>query len=852
MKNFNRTLLQTSMIIGVVSFSSMCGEVFAQQQIQKKPASPKITMTAGSSDAQLRKMMKADGLTDPEIDKIIAGKKLFLEKYKGTMTVSQKLKKGGGPNPVPYACTDLGVESGWSLWEGAPGTNNGSNPGTLGPPAAPAAPRFNLTSGAGIDPCTPGINPGDPTIPVVCPGFGGSSIQLGEPETDGCFIEQLSFPFTPTAQDTNLVYAFAAVLYDPPHQPNEKPYVEFKILDASGDTVPCSFQKYLSDPGQPGWYTANATCTGSPQTYYKPWTIVGVNLSAYVGQTLTCVIDNHDCVFCGHYAHSYWDVQCGPVPLAAGCVGNQSSITGPASDPSNPYTYQWYNNGVIMSGQTNQTVLVTPAANDTFSVHVMQPSGCDFYLTYAPAIVTPDFNFTGKCGNYVFVDSSFATPSTTASITGWSWGFPGGTVVSGANTPTVNVTYPPGTYNVTLTITSSAGCTASITQPITVGGFPTAAIIPSTPCLGAVTTLVDGSVPQSGDPIAGWNWMMPGGVPATDSTPNTSTLYSTPGVHTVTLVVTSAQGCIDTVPQQVIVYNPPVANFSAPDSGCAPVCANYFDNSSATDGTINGWQWSFPGGTPLGSALKDPTNICYYTSGNYSTSLVVTTNYGCKDTIQLPMIKVYPWPTADFCVAPTIAPITAPVFNFCDMWSSDVVQWSWNFGDNDSDFINTDPIHSYSASAIENDFYSYNICIEVENQYGCWDTTCKIVELVPEYTFYIPNTFTPNGDFMNELFYGKSRGVKEYNIWVFDRWGNQVWDCEYTDKNTNWDSDASNPKQEGLSSYCKWDGVVVKGGVDMGGGSKQLAQEDVYVWKVRLTDIFDKKHLYVGHVNVVR
>jgi hypothetical protein len=345
---------------------------------------------------------------------------------------------------------------------------------------------------------------------------------------------------------------------------------------------------------------------------------------------------------------------------------------------------------------------------------------------------------------------------------------------------------------------------------------------------------------------------MPGGTPATASSQNTSTLYQAAGTHTVTLIVTSAAGCIDTVTQQVIVYNPPIANFGTPDSGCAPVCHDFGDLSTSTDGTINAWQWNFPGGVPNASAVQNPTNICYYTPGTYSVSLVVTTNYGCKDTIKLPMIKVYDWPKADFCVAPLIAPTTDPVFNFCDMWSPDVVQWSWNFGDNDTDIVNTDPVHSYSATATQNDFYYYNICIRVQNQYGCWDTTCKTVELIPEYTFYIPNTFTPNGDFMNEWFYGKSRGVKEYNIWLFDRWGNQIWDCHHEDKNTNWDSDATVPKQEGLSSFCKWDGKVVKGGVDMGGGSNQLAQEDVYVWKVRLTDIFDKKHMYIGHVNIVR
>jgi hypothetical protein len=77
---------------------------------------------------------------------------------------------------------------------------------------------------------------------------------------------------------------------------------------------------------------------------------------------------------------------------------------------------------------------------------------------------------------------------------------------------------------------------------------------------------------------------------------------------------------------------------------------------------------------------------------------------------------------------------------------------------------------------------------------------------------------------------------------------NMIWDCHREDKNTNWD----NPQQEGLPSACKWDSKVEKGGVDMSGNSGQQVQEDVYVWKVKLTDVFEKKHLYIGHVSVVK
>ncbi|TAL63356.1 MAG: hypothetical protein EPN85_00235 [Bacteroidetes bacterium] len=817
-----------------------------------------------------REMLKADGIPAATIDKIIAERKSLIKNGRTIQWTQLEKQK----NPIPFAaCSDMGVENGWGAWIAATG-NIGSGTVTITPGVGtPIAPRFNLTGGAGIDPCTPGVNPGDPPVPVVAPGFGNASIQLGQPQTNGIVggctsgcVEQLTYPLTVAPNDTNFIYAYSVFLDEPdsttnPHLPGYRPFVSLCVYDQAGTPIPCACFTYTAY-NLSGFYEAICPSTSNGAVWYKPWTVVGVNLSAYVNQILTVVVTNADCGLGGHFAQSYWDFHCPPLSGAVNpfCLGQQTTIVGPASDPFNPYTYTWYQNKQLYTGLPNassQSITPIPKIGDVFAVYVQQGSGCNFWMPFTPQPmdITSDFTSTGVCGTMTFTDISIA--STGSPVVAWNWSFPGGTPTSSAASNPGIINYPPGTYTVTLIVTSTEGCIDTMQHSFSMIGFPTAAITPTAPCLGVATTLTDGSVAVSGDPIASWNWSMPGGTPASynstsTTSHNTATTYATAGTHIVALVVTSAQGCKDTVLQQVIVYNPPVANFSAPDKGCAPVCVNYTNLSTSTDGTINNWQWSFPGGTPTSSVANDPQNICYYTPGSYNVSLIVTTNYGCKDTIALPMVEVYPWPKAEFCVAPTVAPTTNPVFTFCDLWSTDVVSWSWNFGDNDSDFVNTDPVHSYSATATENDFYAYNICIRVQNQYGCWDTTCKVVELVPEYTFYIPNTFTPNGDFMNELFYGKSRGVKEYNIWLFDRWGNQLWDCYKEDKNTNWDSDATVPKQEGLSSSCKWDGVVAKGGMDMSGGSKQFAQEDVYVWKVRLTDIFDRRHTYIGHVNIVR
>jgi len=1116
MKKIAIKMFRGSIVIGIISISVFLSVKSDAQQITNK----------GKEQVETKKSVSK------------AGQSLHQNK-----TEAHTVRKEGTA-PVPFAtCSDMGAESGWGSWTAADGyfQYGGSPYPVFFGFGAPAAPRFNITSGAGVDPCTQGTL--GPTVPVVCPGFGNASIQLGQPNTNGLnggctssgqypgpgtgaagngCSEKLKYPLTVSALDTNFIYAFAIVVENPAggHTISEAPFAEIYMLDQIGDTVACSHQKYIADLNggvSPGFF--KASCAGSVSTgyppngmivSYKPWTYVGINLSAYLGQTLTVIITNSDCALGGHYCYSYWDFACPPLTgaVAPFCLGQQTTVVGPPSDPSNPYTYTWYQNHQVYTGPpsaTSQSITPTPAVGDTFAVHVHQQSGCDFWMPFAPQLLSINANFTlaNNCGTVSFTDGS--TSPSAGPITSWNWSFPGATPVSStsqnpsvtytttgthsvtltvtssmgctatkvltvttvnpvanfntgpvclgetttfsdnstaspgdpvsawgwnfgdgtANSTTQNpthsysttgtftvtqvistqagckdsikipvtvnalpqaafssttvcagsptqltdssvppaggtltwiwnlpggnpasssaqnpavsytasgtysvslivttqagckdtvilpvvvnalpqaafssntvcagnvtsltdnsvppagesissyswsfpsgnpvsstsqnptVTFPAGTYNATFVITASNGCTNSVVHPVTVRGLPIADFNFNSPCMGNLTSLLNTSASPSGDPIASWSWNMAGGIPATSTTQNASTNYNTSGTHTVTLTVTTQGGCKDTISHPVLIYSPPIANFSGSGAGCAPICvSNYTDSSTAAIGNnITSWVWTFPGGTPSTSSQQNPPSICYNVPGSYGANLVVTTANGCKDSISIyPLVNTYPTPNADFCIDHTQAPATDPVFTFCPLWTPNpgVTNWVWNFGDGSPlDSTSTNPVHNYTLAAVSNDFSFYTVTLLVKNQYGCWDTISKVVELIPEFEFYIPNCFTPNQDGNNEFFFGKGRGIKDYNIWVFDRWGNTIWDCHYNGKNTLWD----NSGQDGMPSACKWDGIVVKGGLDMNGNSGQLAQEDVYVWKVKLTDIFDKMHTYIGHVSIVK
>lgn len=61
-----------------------------------------------------------------------------------------------------------------------------------------------------------------------------------------------------------------------------------------------------------------------------------------------------------------------------------------------------------------------------------------------------------------------------------------------------------------------------------------------------------------------------------------------------------------------------------------------------------------------------------------------------------------------------------------------------------------------------------------ENDFGCVDSTKDCVKIKPNYTLFIPNSFTPNNDGLNDVFIPLAQSVKNYEMNIFNRWGLKV------------------------------------------------------------------------------
>jgi gliding motility-associated-like protein len=133
---------------------------------------------------------------------------------------------------------------------------------------------------------------------------------------------------------------------------------------------------------------------------------------------------------------------------------------------------------------------------------------------------------------------------------------------------------------------------------------------------------------------------------------------------------------------------------------------------------------------------------------------------------------------AAYSVSPNPAGVNQSV-QFDDA-SVGATTWDWDFGDGNFG-SGIDPTHAYNSPG------TYDTWLYVEDDFGCRDSTSVRVVINQLFTFFIPNSFSPDGDNINDIFIPKGTNVDEdrYMMRIYDRWGKLVF--ENTDINEGWD-----------------------------------------------------------------
>jgi gliding motility-associated-like protein len=290
--------------------------------------------------------------------------------------------------------------------------------------------------------------------------------------------------------------------------------------------------------------------------------------------------------------------------------------------------------------------------------------------------------------------------------------------------------------------------------------------------------------------------------------------------------VTDANGCINLLTgliSSVSVYKNPTPAFTVSDTiGCLPLSVNFIDISGETYKDVT---WDYGTGTNSSKDLGTST-FSYQKEGDYTVTYSVENMNGCKaDIVIVDMIHVKKPPKAMISNDRNLINIYENVVRFDSKLSQNATFYRWDFGDNSS--ISNEAIvdHKYDPNS-PGKFKVYLIVSNSPTNMTCSDTAITWIDFPEEVIYYIPNTFTPNGDEFNNTFqpiFSSGYDPQNYSFIIFDRWGQIVFESK-------------NPT-------VGWDGTY---------GDKVLGN-DTFVWKLGFKEkANDNEHYTSGHVNLVK
>ena len=359
--------------------------------------------------------------------------------------------------------------------------------------------------------------------------------------------------------------------------------------------------------------------------------------------------------------------------------GTNSTLTNVSGSYITPGTYTCVLTAYNGSSSSTYSITITVYPSPTVSFHASDTIVCLGSAT-------------------TFTNTSSAGVSGAVTLL---WNFGDGST-STATSPTH--TYAAiGTYNVTLIVTNSMGCstTLTLTAYIHVFGPPTAGFSAGTTylCHIPATFYFTNSTSGYGPYTCAWSF----GDGGTSSATSPSHGYGSSGSYTVKLVVTDVHGCVDSITRpSYVTVGTILAAFTRVDTACANTTVTFYNTSSPHISS----DWNFGDG---GTATTDTGTHYYTTPGTYSVRLVIY-NGSCYDTvfhsiyIRAPLGSTFTFSPTAPCPAPSTITFTGSVVPGSTV--------AWTFGDGGTSTA-LSPGHTYTANG------TYVVYMMVTDIHGC-------------------------------------------------------------------------------------------------------------------------------------
>lgn len=466
------------------------------------------------------------------------------------------------------------------------------------------------------------------------------------------------------------------------------------------------------------------------------------------------------------------------------CAGAAITLNG-----SGATTYSW-DNGVF------DGTAFSPSATSTYTVTGTSAFGCTATDQVTITLSAPP---TIDAGLDVTVCPGISTTLTASGASTYSW-------TPGSQTGASITVNPSMTTQYTVTGTDANGCTNSDQVQVTLAPLPTINAGPDASiCTGSSTTLT-----ATGGTSYSWNNGVTNGIPFT---PSATTTYTVTG--------TSAAGCVNTDDVTITVNaSSPVTFTSSSATGCVPQTITLTNTTPNAANCV----WTLSDGTILTGCSS--VQVDFTQAGCFDVSLTTTLLNGCQGTLsQSNFICIDPLPDAVFTQSTYTITDLENTIHFNNL-STGASSYNWYFGDGTPMSQVVDPIHTYNFE--ENG--TYQVMLVAFSPAGCSDTAYSSFQYAEELVFWVPNSFTPDGNEYNQVFlpiFSSGYDPYNYNLSIYNRWGELIFE--------------SNDMTIG------WDGTYVSS------GKIHESQDDVYTWKIRYKVKSNDEHkIAVGHVTIIK
>lgn len=346
------------------------------------------------------------------------------------------------------------------------------------------------------------------------------------------------------------------------------------------------------------------------------------------------------------------------------------------------------------------------------------------------------------------------------------WDFGDGTILSSQDTVTQHVYNFFGDFVPKLILTDGSGCVIPVTGPDTIrikGATAKFAVDKKLLCDSGMVRFLDSTT--FNNPIISYEWDFGDGTKSNQATP--THYYSQPGIYPISLNVLTQNTCVDTFR-----LNAPVKVVASPDvrmMGDSVICVGegliHWGEFNRTDTSQVHWSWRFANGKT--AAAQHPPAMIYTEAGRFLIHTEAVNSSGCKDTVTK-RILVNPLPSVTLpstMTTRTGTPIQIPATYF-----GGVVSYNWTNSESLNCSTCPEPIASPKANT--------NYRVDFVDSNGCKNKGhVQVVVFCNNDNVFVPNTFSPNGDGSNDIFYVRGKGLNRVKLLrVFNRWGQVVFE----------------------------------------------------------------------------